>query len=177
MIISDIRTHLLSVPYVDPPQTGFLRLENIDLLVVEVETDSGVVGTGHLHPLAGGMRTLEMCVQEMLKPLLIGQDAREVEALWQRMWGATFIQGRMGITVLAMSALDIALWDLAGKKYGAPVSALLGGYRTRLATYASTYPGQEAGGTVACANRSSWLTPPPHPLVQQISRRHSGPES
>ena len=68
MIISDIRTHLLSVPYVDPPQTGFLRLENIDLLVVEVETDSGVVGTGHLHPLAGGMRTLEMCVQEMLKP-------------------------------------------------------------------------------------------------------------
>ena len=82
MTISDIRTHLLSVPFVDPPKTGFLTLNNIDLLVVEVETKSGVVGTGHLHPLAGGMRTLETCVHEMLKPLLIGEDASDVEALW-----------------------------------------------------------------------------------------------
>ena len=48
MIVTDIRTHLLSVPFVDPPKTGFLTLETIDLLVVEVETASGVVGTGHL---------------------------------------------------------------------------------------------------------------------------------
>ena len=137
MIISDIRTHLLSVPYVDPPQTGFLRLENIDLLVVEVETDSGVVGTGHLHPLAGGMRTLEMCVQEMLKPLLIGQDAREVEALWQRMWRATFIQGRMGITVMAMSALDIALWDAVGRYENKPLWQLWGGQPDALPIYGS----------------------------------------
>ena len=131
MIISDIRTHLLSVPYVDPPQTGFLRLENIDLLVVEVETDSGVVGTGHLHPLAGGMRTLEMCVQEMLNPLLIGQDTREVEALGQRMWESTFIQGRMGITVMAMSALDVALWDAVGRSENKPLWQLWGGQPTR----------------------------------------------
>ena len=137
MIISDIRTHLLSVPYVDPPQTGFLRLENIDLLVVEVETDSGVVGTGHLHPLAGGMRTLEMCVQEMLKPLLIGQDTREVEALWQRMWESTFIQGRMGITVMAMSALDVALWDAVGRSENKPLWQLWGGQRDALPIYGS----------------------------------------
>jgi D-arabinonate dehydratase len=137
MIISDIRTHLLSVPYVDPPQTGFLRLENIDLLVVEVETDSGVVGTGHLHPLAGGMRTLEMCVQEMLKPLLIGQDTREVEALWQRMWESTFIQGRMGITVMAMSALDVALWDAVGRSENKPLWQLWGGQPDALPIYGS----------------------------------------
>lgn len=59
--------------------------------MVEVETASGVVGTGHLHPLAGGMRTLEMCIHEMLKPLLIGEDAGKVEVLWERMWNATFI--------------------------------------------------------------------------------------
>ena len=64
MEISDIRTHLLSVPFSDPPKTGFLPLEQIDLIVVEVETSDGVVGTGHLHPLAGGMRTLEMCIHE-----------------------------------------------------------------------------------------------------------------
>jgi D-arabinonate dehydratase len=137
MIISDIRTHLLSVPFVDPPKTGFLALEKIDLLVVEVETASGVVGTGHLHPLAGGMRTLEMCIHEMLKPLLIGQDAGDVEALWQRMWQATFIQGRMGITVMAMSALDIALWDAVGRAENKPLWRLWGGRPERLPVYGS----------------------------------------
>ncbi len=137
MIITDIRTHLLSVPFADPPKTGFLTLPNIDLLVVEVETQSGVVGTGHLHPLAGGMRTLETCIQEMLKPLLLGEDAREVEALWRRMWQATFIQGRMGITVMAMSALDIALWDAVGREAGEPLWRLWGGKPDPLPVYGS----------------------------------------
>ena len=137
MIISDIRTHLLSVPFADPPKTGFLTLENIDLLVVEVETASGVVGTGHLHPLAGGLRTLEMCIHEMLKPLLLDQDAREVEALWQKMWQATFIQGRMGITVMAMSALDIALWDAVGRSAGKPLWQVWGGRADPLPIYGS----------------------------------------
>ena len=137
MIISDIRTYLLSVPFVDPPKTGFLALEKIDLLVVEVETASGIVGTGHLHPLAGGMRTLDMCIHEMLKPLLIGQEASDVEALWQKMWQATFIQGRMGITVMAMSALDIALWDAVGRAENKPLWRLWGGRSERLPVYGS----------------------------------------
>ena len=57
MVISDIRTHLLSVPYRDPPKIGvadYSALEaKINLLVVEVETKSGVIGTGHLHTVAG----------------------------------------------------------------------------------------------------------------------------
>lgn len=137
MIIKDIRTHLLSVPYVDPPKAGFMTLENIDLLVVEIETASGVIGTGHLHPLAGGMRTLDMCIHEMLTPVLMGQDARNVEALWQKMWQATFIQGRMGITVMAMSALDIALWDLVGRAEGKPLWKLWGGSAEPLPIYGS----------------------------------------
>lgn len=137
MLITDIRTHLLSVPFSVPPKTGFLTLDNIDLLVVEIETESGVVGTGHLHPLAGGMRTLEMCIHEMLKPLLIGQDAREVEALWQKMWQATYIQGRMGITVMAMSALDIALWDAVGRAAGKPLWQLWNGRPDALPVYGS----------------------------------------
>jgi len=137
MKIRDIRTHLLSVPFVDPPKTGFLTLERIDLLVVEVETEAGVVGTGHLNPLAGGMRTLETCVNEMLAPLLIGEDASEVEALWEKMWRATFIQGRMGITVMAMSCLDIALWDVVGRASGEPLWALWGGRPDPIPTYGS----------------------------------------
>ncbi len=137
MTIADIRTHLLSVPFTDPPQTGFLTLGDIDLLVVEVERDDGVIGTGHLHPLAGGMRTLDMCIHEMLKPLLIDEDESDVEALWQKMWQATFIQGRMGITVMAQSALDMALWDLQGRAAGKPLWQLWGGAGDPLPIYGS----------------------------------------
>ncbi len=137
MIIKDIRTRLLTVPFVDPPKTGFLTLDNLDLLVVEIETDKGVVGTGHLNPLAGGMRTLEMCIHEMLKPLLIGEEASQVETLWWKMWQATFIQGRMGITLMAMSALDIALWDTVGRAKGKPLWQLWGGRPDPLPAYGS----------------------------------------
>ncbi len=137
MKITDIRTHLLSVPFVEPPKTGFLALEAIDLLVVEVETDAGIVGTGHLNPLAKCLRTLEMCIKEMLVPLLIGEDARQVEALWQKMWRATFIHGRMGISVMAMSALDIALWDALGRFQGKPLWQLWGGRPDPLPVYGS----------------------------------------
>jgi D-arabinonate dehydratase len=123
MIVEDVRTHLLSVPFVDPPKTGFLTLPAIHLLVVEVETREGVIGTGHLHPLAGGMRTLDTCIHEMLKPLLLGQDAADPAALWRKMWLATFIQGRMGITVMAMSgAKGQPLWRLWGGR-GDPLPA------------------------------------------------------
>ena len=154
MIIKDIRTHRLSVPFVDPPKTGFLTLEAIDLLVVEIETASGVIGTGHLHPLGSGMRTLDMCIHEMLKPLLLGEDASDVEALWNKMWQATFIHGRMGITVMAMSALDIALWDAVGRAAGKPLWQLWGGRPDPLPVYGSgCFRGLERDGMIEKARR------------------------
>ena len=137
MIISDIRTQLLSVPYEDPPKIGFIDIGNINLLIVEIETSSGLIGMGYLHPIAGGLQTIEMCIHEMMKPLLIGKSATEVESLWKAMWDATFIQGRMGITVMAMSAIDIALWDLIGKKENKPLWKLWGGDDTPLPVYGS----------------------------------------
>ncbi|MFK7943640.1 MAG: mandelate racemase/muconate lactonizing enzyme family protein [Paracoccaceae bacterium] len=137
MEITDIRTHLLSVPFADPPQTGFLTLDMIDLLVVEVESRDGIIGTGHLHPLAGAMRTLEMCIHEIYRPLLIGQDAQNPEVLWDQMWQATFIQGRMGLTVMAASAIDIALWDLLGRTMGEPLWKLWGGNGDAMPAYGS----------------------------------------
>ncbi|MCP5201879.1 MAG: mandelate racemase/muconate lactonizing enzyme family protein [Gammaproteobacteria bacterium] len=137
MSIADIRTHRLRVPFVDPPKVGFLALEHIDLLVVEVETSDGVIGTGHLQPLAGGLRTLETCVHEMLAPLLLGEALDDVPALWQKLWRATFIQGRMGITVMAQSALDVALWDALGRARGEPLWRLWGGRPDPLPVYGS----------------------------------------
>ena len=66
MVIKSIKTKIVSVPFFDPPKTGFLTLEKIDLLIVQVETDDGVTGTSHLHPLASGLKTLEMCINDIL---------------------------------------------------------------------------------------------------------------
>ena len=137
MIIKSIKTKIVSVPFSDPPKTGFLTLEKIDLLIVQVETKDGVIGTGHLHPLAGGLKTLEMCVNEMLKPLLIGETIKDIEVLWTKMWNATFIQGRMGITVMAMSALDIALWDCYGRTKNMPLWKVWNGKSQALPVYGS----------------------------------------
>ena len=57
----------------------------------------------------------------MLKPLIIGESINNIEFLWNKMWNTTFIQGRMGITVMAMSALDIALWDCYGRTKDMPL--------------------------------------------------------
>ncbi|OED36963.1 hypothetical protein AB833_25365 [Chromatiales bacterium (ex Bugula neritina AB1)] len=154
MKITDIRTTLLSVPFTDPPQTGFLTLDNIDLLIVEIETENGLTGIGYLHPLAGGMRTIEMCIHEMLKPVLLGEDASDPAALWQKLWMSTFIQGRMGITVMAMSALDIALWDLVGIAREEPLWKVWGGEGRPLPIYGSgCYRGLGHDGMIEKAER------------------------
>ncbi len=137
MIIREVRTHLLSVPWPDPPRFAAVVPEHQDLLVVEVETASGLTGMGFLQPLSGGLRTLDFCIHELLKPLLLGEDASAVTSLWQRMWEATYIQGRMGLSVMALSAIDIALWDLAGKAANMPLYRLWGGAAQALPIYGS----------------------------------------
>jgi L-alanine-DL-glutamate epimerase-like enolase superfamily enzyme len=83
------------------------------------------------------LRTIEMCIHECLKPLLIGQDATHVERLWKQMWDATHGIGRMGVTVFALSAVDIALWDLVGRKAGLPLYKLWGAFREEIPAYGS----------------------------------------
>ncbi|MEM6439881.1 MAG: mandelate racemase/muconate lactonizing enzyme family protein, partial [Pseudomonadota bacterium] len=154
LTVADVRVKLLSVPFADPPKTGFLALPAIDLVVVEVETRDGVVGTGHLHPLAGGMRTLACCIEEMLAPLVIGADASDPPAIWKKMWRATFTQGRMGVTVMGMSALDVALWDALGRARQTPLWKLWGGERRAFKTYGSgCYRGLGREGMIEKAQR------------------------
>jgi len=135
--IISIKTKITSVPFQDPPKTGFLTLVKIDLLIVQIETKEGVIGTGHLHPLAGGLKTIEMCINEMLKPLIIGETIEDIPYLWSKMWKSTFIQGRMGITVMAMSAIDIALWDCFGRTQNLPLWKIWQGQDKELPVYGS----------------------------------------
>ena len=93
-------------------------------LLVEIFTDNGLVGLGNaaLAPLV-----TKQVIDLYLKPLLIGADPWDIEFLWQHMYRKTMAFGRKGIAMVAISAVDIALWDLLGKSAKQPVYRLLGG--------------------------------------------------
>jgi len=104
-------------------------------LLVEIFTDEGHVGLGNA---ALAPQATKQVIDLYLKPLLIGQDPWDIERLWQHMYRKTMAFGRKGIGMVAISAVDIALWDLLGKSANQPVYRLLGGRtKTRVPVYAS----------------------------------------
>jgi L-alanine-DL-glutamate epimerase-like enolase superfamily enzyme len=104
-------------------------------IVVVVHTDEGVVGVGEAGFSAEYFPTVGPIVNDQLAPLLVGEDPRDIGALWQRMLEATHMWGRRGIETYAMSGVDIALWDLLGKLSGQPVYRLLGAVKPRARAY------------------------------------------
>ncbi|MGA8441106.1 MAG: L-rhamnonate dehydratase [Candidatus Sulfotelmatobacter sp.] len=104
-------------------------------LVVEVFTNDGLVGLGNA---ALAPQVTKQVIDLYLKPLLVGQDPWDIELLWQHMYRKTMAFGRKGIGMVAISAVDIALWDILGKSAKQPVYRLLGGRtKTRIPVYAS----------------------------------------
>ena len=104
-------------------------------LICEIFTDNGLVGIGNA---ALSPRVTKQVIDLYLAPLLIGQDPWDTEFLWQHMYRKTMAFGRKGIGMVAISALDIALWDLLGKSAKQPVFRLLGGRtKPQIPVYAS----------------------------------------
>jgi L-alanine-DL-glutamate epimerase-like enolase superfamily enzyme len=104
-------------------------------LVVEVMTDEGIVGIGNA---ALSPQVTKQLIDAYLKPLLIGADPWDTEFLWQHMYRKTMAFGRKGVALVAISAIDIALWDILGKSAKQPVYRLLGGRtKPRIPVYAS----------------------------------------
>jgi L-rhamnonate dehydratase len=104
-------------------------------LIVEVFTDAGIVGIGNA---ALAPRITKQMIDLYLKPLLLGKDPFDYEFLWQHMYRQTMAFGRKGIAMVAISAIDIALWDVMGKATRQPVFKLLGGRtKPKIPVYAS----------------------------------------
>jgi L-alanine-DL-glutamate epimerase-like enolase superfamily enzyme len=102
--------------------------------LILVHTDTGQVGIGSAYSHPG---LVALIVKGQMEPLLRGEDPREVETLWDRMYGVTRWYGRKGAAMSALGGLDMAFWDLRGKAAGKPVWSLLGGERTTCPAYAS----------------------------------------
>lgn len=155
MKIAKVEAYWLRCPIAAPKQhrSDYGLQANFDMTLVVITTESGLQGFGEAKAAVGSSgvcASIVTCVEQELRPILIGEDARNINELWERMYsgvrdhyavsrGRVFpILGRRGLTVSAISGVDMALWDLLGKSLQVPVLQLLGGaVRPQMPVYAS----------------------------------------
>jgi L-alanine-DL-glutamate epimerase-like enolase superfamily enzyme len=138
-LIRAVRTSVVVLPLPKPVAWANARLSEREYLFVWITTESGAEGMGFTlgSRFQGGARVLEAVVENVLTPILHGRDASEIERLWEDMYFQTLLLGTRGAAMRAISAVDIALWDLLGKTSGRRLCDLLGRYRERVPAYAS----------------------------------------
>jgi L-rhamnonate dehydratase len=135
----------------DLPQASMSTFTFHEWLVVEIFTDDGLVGIGNA---ALAPQATKQVIDLYLKHLLIGQNPWDSEFLWQHMYRRTMAFGRKGIGMAAISAIDIAIWDILGKSAKQPVFRLLGGRtKQRIPVYASRLYSSELSQLAAEAKR------------------------
>lgn len=111
---------------------SFVKQETI---LVRITTAEGIEGTGYAYTIGTGGTSVLALLREHLLPVLVGKDARNVEALWQELFGLTRATATGAITSLALAAVDTALWDLRCKRAGEPLWRLAGGHRQEVPVY------------------------------------------
>ena len=107
-----------------------------ELITVRVTDSEGAEGLGYTYTVGAGGSAIHSLVERELAALLSGQDADRIEFLWQRMWWRLHYAGRGGLAVHAISAVDIALWDLKARRLGIPWWRLFGGHDPKVRAYA-----------------------------------------
>ncbi len=126
----------------------------LDTCLVKVTTDTGVVGWGDAFAYHC-LEAVSAAVEHMIAPAVIGEDATDIAGLNHRLQQRMHLFGRHGITIFAISGLDLALWDIAGKASGLPLATLLGGsLSARLPAYSSLFILRDVDAVTADVTRS-----------------------
>lgn len=146
--IAKIESHIVSVP----AEGNAFAEGNEETVLVKVTDENGLYGIGECVAIPDTTRAMVDQVtinfwSQGIGPQLIGADPLEAKALYDKVYHRSFYHGRRGVLIFALSAVDIALYDLAGKQLGKPVYQLLGGARCeRIRPYATIYPGDVYDG-------------------------------
>jgi L-alanine-DL-glutamate epimerase-like enolase superfamily enzyme len=151
MKITSVRAIPLAVPIKEAaPVASAWSARASKQILVEVQTDGGLTGWGEA--FAYGV-PLAVCnvIDDGLAPIVVGADPAAIEALVDRMHRALMIWGRRGLAMMAVSGVELALWDLAGKARGVPVYALFGGLVQRSVRAYASLPRYESPSDVARA--------------------------
>ncbi len=111
-------------------------ITHFELITVRLRDADGAEGVGYTYTVGAGGSAVHALIDQGLRPVLIGADAEQIEALWQKMWWHLHYGGRGGSVSLAVSACDIALWDLKARRFDTPLWRLLGGFDAAVPCYA-----------------------------------------
>jgi D-arabinonate dehydratase/D-galactarolactone cycloisomerase len=136
------RTQDISTEYPTPVRRRFIYTKTFNCVIVKLTTDDGLVGYGEAKAPVATEATRQM-IESLLLPIVMGADPRDTTVLWESMYAGMRIRGHeAGFYLEAIAAVDIALWDLAGKAAKLPIYKLLGGaFRDKVRVYASGLPG------------------------------------
>ena len=137
MIITDVTTIKLRFPMTIAMADAIHYMPDRPTLLVQVHTDEGIVGLGEAAAYGGFLESTEAIITGELRRTIVGEDPFRVEKLWQMMATRAHQRGRRGMLMMAISGVDIALWDIIGQATRTPLYRLLGGYRDTLQVYAS----------------------------------------
>lgn len=120
------------------PIIGFGRqLTGLEFLLIAVETEDGTIGYGETP--WGLWQPMKVLVERFIAPIAVGRDASDIPALMHELQRITHVLGRYGMTMFALSGLDTALWDIAGKRAGVPLHRLFGGTARPVPAYLSLW--------------------------------------
>lgn len=137
MRITTMETALFRIPLaVALSDSTHGTMTHFELITVKLRDSDGAEGVGYTYTVGAGGSAVAALIEDGLRPVVIGAEADLIEALWQRMWWRLHFGGRGGSVSLAVSAMDIALWDLKAKRLGAPLWRLLGGFNPAVPCYA-----------------------------------------
>ncbi|MFV0428340.1 MAG: mandelate racemase/muconate lactonizing enzyme family protein [Arachnia sp.] len=134
--IHQVTVHLVSAPTPSGLADATRNVESIGFTIVRILTSNGLEGLGVTYHEVGGEATKTL-IDTAIAPRLIGRDPFDTEVLWNEFFGYLRGVGRKGLAFGALSAVDIALWDIKGKALGLPLVKLFGGGRTSVPVYAS----------------------------------------
>jgi len=138
MEIADVETYVLEVPIGREVGDSRLSITDCYWVVVEVETDSGYVGTGWMASLGFAPDILARFVDSQFSDLLVGRDPFATESIAADLRQQTIYYGELGVSAWPRGAIDVALWDIKAKAAGQPLYRLLGGDEPRVRAYASS---------------------------------------
>ena len=136
-LIKVVRAIPISIPLQNPVRFSTRQVDTRQFVLVFLGTTGGLEGIGYTYTGASGAQACATFVEEVLAPRLVGHGAFSPERVWADLYQETLLLGRRGLGLRALSAVDIALWDLLGKALDAPLYVLLGGFEGRVRAYAS----------------------------------------
>jgi L-alanine-DL-glutamate epimerase-like enolase superfamily enzyme len=154
MRIASVVCQILRIPSIQAKTAS-----SQDSVLVRIRTDDGLEGVGEADSSPEVVKAIVDApfshnIACGLRQLLVGENPLEHERLWQKMYRRTMYLGRKGVTITAMAAVDMALWDLKGKHFGEPIHRLLGGRQhERIRAYASILFGRDGVATRDIARR------------------------